>query len=58
MVGKQLRMLSFMDYALAVGFRSADATGTEAVDSAGHTHEAILVDLRALEHAAGITLKV
>ncbi len=51
-------MLSYADYALAVGLRSMDATGAEAVDSANHAREAIQVGLRAIEHAASIALKV
>ncbi len=34
MVGEQLKMLSYADYALAVDLRSVDATGGEAADSA------------------------
>ncbi len=58
MVGEQLKMLSYADYALAVGLRSTDATGAEAADSADRAREAIQVGLRAIEHAAGIALKV
>ncbi len=58
MVGEQLKMLSYADYALAVGLRSADATGAKAADSADRAREAIQVGLRAIEHAAGIALKV
>ena len=32
MVGEQLKMLSYMDYALGVGLRTVDATGAEAAD--------------------------
>ncbi len=58
MVGEQLNMLSYVDYMLAVGLRSANTMGAKAADSADHTHEAIQVGLRAIEHAGGITLKV
>ncbi len=58
MVGEQLKMLSYADYALAVGLRSTDATGAEAADSVDQACEAIQVGLRAIEHAAGIALKV
>ena len=58
MVGEQLKMLSYVDYALAMGHRSSDATGAEAEDKADHACEAIQVGLRAIEHAAGIALKV
>ena len=51
-------MLSYADYALAVGLRCADATGAEAVDLADHALDAMQVGLHAIEHAAGIALKV
>ena len=41
MVREHLKILSYVDYALAIGLRSADATGSEAVDSVDHVHEAI-----------------
>ncbi len=50
MVGEHLKMLSYADYAWAVGLRSTDATGAEAVASADRAHEAIQVDLRPIEH--------
>ncbi len=58
MVGEQLKMLSYADYALAMGLRSMDAIGAEPADSADCAHEAIQVGLRAIEHVAGIALKV
>ena len=57
MVGEQLKMLSYADYTLAVGLRSADATGAKATDSADRAREAIQVGLHAVKHAAGIALK-
>ena len=35
MVGEQLKMLSYADFALAVGLCSADPTGDEATDTTG-----------------------
>ena len=48
-------MLSYADYALAVGLHSADATGAEAAD---HVRKAIQVSLHVIQHVAGIALKV
>ena len=41
MVGEQVKMLSYKDYALAVGLHSAAAMGTGAADSADCAHEII-----------------
>ena len=43
MVGEQLKMLSYADYALAIGIHSTDATGAKAMDSADCACEAIQV---------------
>ena len=51
-------MLSYAEYLLPVGLHSADTTGAEAADSEVHEHEDIQVGLRAIEHAAHLTLKV
>ena len=56
MVGEQV--LSCVDYALAVGLHSADATGMEAADTSNRTCEAIQVGLHSIDHAAGFALKV
>ena len=48
MVGEQLKMLSYTDYALAVALHSAHATGAEAADSADRVREAIQVGLHAI----------
>ena len=53
MVGEQHQLLSHLDDTLAVGLHSMQTT-----DPAGRMHEAIQVSLRAIEHAAGIALKV
>ena len=58
MVGEKLKMLSYADYALAVGLHSLDATGAEATDSADRARESIQVSLHAIEHVAGIALKI
>ena len=52
------KMLSYMDYALAVGLCSADAMCAEAADTVDHVHEAIQVSLHVVEHAASISLKI
>ena len=58
MIGEHLKMLSYADYALAVGLRSANASGAKAADSADCMLESVQVGLRAIEHTAGIALKV
>ena len=44
-VGEQLKMLSYLDYALAVGLCSADATSAKAADFVDSTCEDIQVSL-------------
>ena len=51
-------MLYYMHYTLAVGLHSMDGTGMEVMDTADRVCQAIQVSLWAVEHAAGITLKV
>ena len=55
---KQLKMLSYVDYVLAVGLYPTGTKGTEATDTADRMCEAIQVSLQTIEHVAGIALRV
>ncbi len=54
---EQMKMLSYGDYAMAVGLQSADVSGADAAEVQARAKEALQVGLRAIEHAAGVALK-
>ena len=52
MVGEQMKMLSYVEYTLAIGLHIVDGLGAKAADSADRAPEAIEVGLWAIEHVA------